>query len=144
MDTLPRLKCSQMVNVTAGVVQKGGLILVARRKTGSPLGGYWEFPGGKLMDGESPEQCLERELMEELNIQVRVGRHLLDNLHHYPEKSVCLIAYFAEYLAGEITYTDHDRVEWVSPHQLKDFLFAPADRPIAKCLQDMFPSAPVK
>ena len=124
----------QMLKVTAGIVRKEGLILLARRKKGDALEGCWEFPGGKVKEGESPAECLVRELMEELNIRVQVREHCMDNIHHYPEKTVCLMAWFADYLGGELSLSDHDRVEWVHPSRLMDYKLAPADIPIAQRL----------
>lgn len=123
-----------MIRVTAGVVQRGNTILIARKKQGKHLEGLWEFPGGKIRQGESPQACLERELMEELGIKVRVTAHFMDSAYEYPEKHIQLEVYKALYLEGEINLTDHDRVEWVPVGELGRYVFAPADQPVVKKL----------
>lgn len=119
-----------MIRVTAGIVQRGNTILIARKRPGTHLEGLWEFPGGKIREGESPEACLERELMEELGIKVRVTAHFMNSAYEYPGKEICLEVYQALYLEGGIKLTDHDQVEWVQVSELSLYVFAPADRPV--------------
>ena len=125
-----------MVIVTAGIIRKDNNILVARRKKGKHMEGYWEFPGGKIREGESPETCLKRELQEELGMEIKIGSYLMDSIYHYPEKTVCLKAYFAEYKSGTIQYNDHDQVEWTTIPELVHYRFAPADLPIVERLME--------
>jgi 8-oxo-dGTP diphosphatase len=113
--------------VTAGVVIREGRVLVARRKAGSHLGGLWEFPGGKLEPGESPEECLARELREELGISVRVGRVLETVYHRYPEKNVLLLFYACQITGGEPQALDAANVAWVRRAELSDLEWVPAD-----------------
>ncbi len=123
-----------MIRVTAGIVQRGNTILIARKRPGKHMEGLWEFPGGKIREGESAEACLERELMEELGIKVRVTAHFMDSAYEYPGKQICLEVYQALYLEGGITLTDHDQVEWVQVSELSRYAFAPADQPVVKRL----------
>ncbi len=113
--------------VTAGVVIQDGHVLVARRKAGSHLAGLWEFPGGKLEPGESPEECLARELREELGVSVRVGRVLETVYHRYPEKNVLLLFYACELTDGEPQALDVADVAWVRRAELSDLDWVPAD-----------------
>jgi 8-oxo-dGTP diphosphatase len=120
--------------VIAGIVEKDGKILIARRAKGSRFEGKWEFPGGKLEPGESQEECLVRELMEELNIKCRIGDMFLSNMFRYIGVSIELVIYKAEYISGEVTLKDHDESAWVSPHELKKYDFVMADRPAVEKL----------
>lgn len=123
-----------MITVTAAIIFKGSKILIARKVPEKHMGGFWEFPGGKIEDGEAPENCLKREIKEELSIDVEVGDFFMENEHHYKEKSILLKAYFCKHLSGEITLNDHDKVEWVEKSELQNFNFAPADVPFVKAL----------
>jgi 8-oxo-dGTP diphosphatase len=82
-----------LITVTAAIIQKENRIFAARRKRGRHLEGMWEFPGGKLEPGESPEVCLARELAEELGIKTTVGRYLGESVYDYGEKVIKLLAY---------------------------------------------------
>lgn len=128
------IQANEMLNVTAGIIKRNEKILIARRKAGKHLGGFWEFPGGKLEENETPEECLKREIREELGIEIRVQSHFMDSIFQYPEKSICLLVYWAEYLRGDIVLTDHDKAEWVIVNELGQYEFAPADKPIVAAL----------
>ena len=121
--------------VTAGVVIRDGRVLVARRKTGSHLAGLWEFPGGKLEPGESPEECLARELREELGVSVRVGRVLETIYHRYPQKNVLLLFYACELGGGEPQALDVAEVAWVRREELSNLDWVPADVAFVKRLK---------
>jgi len=123
-----------MITVTAAIIHKESKILIARRTPHKHLGGLWEFAGGKIEAGESAEECLKRELKEELGITVKVGDFYMENHHQYPEKEILLKAYFCELVSGDIVLNDHDQVEWVERTEFKNYQFAPADIPIIKAL----------
>ena len=119
------------IDVVAGIIQReDGKILLARRKPGSHLAGYWEFPGGKIEDGESPEECLERELREELGIITKTGAFVAESVYDYGKKTVRLMAYFVQYRGDEFVLDSHDRVEWVHLSEVDDYQLAPADMPL--------------
>jgi 8-oxo-dGTP diphosphatase len=124
-----------MIRVTAGIIERGGKYLIARRAPGKHMAGRWEFPGGKIEPGESPEECLERELMEEFRIRVEVGAHLVDSTHDYGSKIICLMGYFTRYIDGSFHLVDHDRIHWVSVSEMDDYDFAPADLPLIAALK---------
>jgi 8-oxo-dGTP diphosphatase len=124
-----------MIIVTAALILRGDRILIARRHRGDPLDGLWEFPGGKLEAGETPEQCLKRELREEFGIEARVGDFFMSNQHRYPHLAIELLAYWAEHLSGEFRLSDHDAIEWARFPDLARYAFAPADIPIVERLR---------
>jgi len=134
-----------MKKVAAGIIEKDGKILIAHRKTGKCVGQNWEFPGGKLEDGETPEECLKRELKEELDIDVEILSYFTtgifycgENLCHTDESKIELMAYKVKYLSGEVKLVDHDDYKWVFPQELKDYIFTIPDRPIVeKILQNL-------
>jgi 8-oxo-dGTP diphosphatase len=122
------------VLVAAGVLSREGRILAARRKRGSHLGGHWEFPGGKIEPDESPEECLVRELSEEIGVRVRAREILEVVFHRYPEKSVLLLFYRCELVDGEPRPLECDEVRWVSLADLPSLNWAPADIPFVERL----------
>jgi 8-oxo-dGTP diphosphatase len=122
--------------VAAAVIEKEGKILIARRKQGDTQSGKWEFPGGKIEPGETPEACLKRELREELGIEAEVGAFLCSTRFAYLHMAVELLFYRTAYVSGEITLREHDRIEWVSPEALTDFDFLEADRPVLEKLKE--------
>ena len=91
--------------VTAAVIERDGAILVARRAPGHKLAGLWEFPGGKVEDGESLEECLRRELVEELGISCSIGTVVAGSECHHGDYAIRLIALRATILTGEISLT---------------------------------------
>jgi mutator protein MutT len=118
---------SHPIEVSAGLVFRGGKLLITRRPPGSHLGGLWEFPGGKREAGESFEQCLRRELAEELGIEVQVLELVEDLTHHYPERSVHLKFYRCRWLRHEPrAILCHDWA-WIGPEQMPDYKFPAAD-----------------
>jgi 8-oxo-dGTP diphosphatase len=122
------------IKVTAAILEKDGRIIIAQRKSKDYLAGKWEFPGGKIEAGETPEECLARELKEEFDIEVSVGNFLGSNIHHYDHISIELMAFRTFWDGGQITSTDHMDYQWVTVEQLAEFDFAPADRPFVNRL----------
>ena len=125
-----------MINVTAAILRRQNEILIARRPIGDQLEKKWEFPGGKVEDGETPEKCLSRELQEELDIETAVGAHLISNEHHYDHCSICLMAYEVVLVNGTPAPGFHDKIKWVAIENLDNYDFAPADLPIVSFLLD--------
>ena len=123
-----------LMKVTAAVIEKDGKVLVCRRRPGDASGGLWEFPGGKLEDGETAELGLERELAEELGVRVRVGELLCAVPYRSPALSIELLAYRVEHVSGEFRPTDHDEVRWAAPSELDESLFSGPDRPVVRRL----------
>lgn len=123
-----------MILVTAGIIYRGKEILIARRSATKHLGGLWEFPGGKVEEGETEMECLKRELEEELGIVVDVGDFFMENEHQYGAKKILLKAYICEHVSGEFVLNDHDCIEWVGKERFRDYNFAPADVPFIDAL----------
>ncbi len=124
-----------IVKVTAAILVKDNRILIARRGPDDHPADKWEFPGGKIEDRETPEQCLKREMKEEFDIDVSVGEYLGSSIYHYDHISIELLAYRVYWEGGIIRMNAHDDVQWITPEQIAGFDFAPADRAIIEILQ---------
>lgn len=126
--------------VAAAVIIEDGRVLLTRRNEGQHLAGMWEFPGGKLEDGESPEEALVRECREECGIEVGVAE-VLDVTHHrYPEKDVLLLFYRCELRAGEVRHLQVADHAWVAPGDLGAYALPPADLRVVTRIQALFGS----
>jgi 8-oxo-dGTP diphosphatase len=121
--------------VTAAVIERDGHILIAKRKQGKQHVGNWEFPGGTLEEGETPEQCLKRELQEELAITAEVGGLICISEYSYtPDWTIRLLAYRTTVISGIFNLNDHEEIRWVKPTDLANYDFPEADRPIVEKL----------
>ncbi|WP_018213069.1 8-oxo-dGTP diphosphatase MutT [Desulfitobacterium hafniense] len=125
-----------MKDVTAAIIIRGEEVLIVRRAPGEKHAGSWEFPGGKVEPGETPEACLKRELAEEFGIEAEVQKFIKAGLYEYPQGSIRLLTYLVKILHGEIELRVHDRCEWVGVNQLLNYELLPADVPIADYLQE--------
>ena len=117
----------ETIDVTCAIIERGGMVLVARRGPKMHLAGLWEFPGGKIHANETPEACVAREVCEELGIHIGPGRRLSQSVHEYPEKRVRLIPFICEYLEGEMAPVEHDECRWIWPDELMTLEWCPAD-----------------
>lgn len=104
-------------------------LLIVRRGPGQSGAGHWEFPGGKVERGESPEQALAREILEELDLPIRVGTLFGEVEHAYPSKTIRLRLYWAESLHGDLKLTEHDAFKWMLPAEIDVLELSEADRP---------------
>jgi 8-oxo-dGTP diphosphatase len=118
------------IHVACAVIERDGLVLAAQRSATMAMPLAWEFPGGKIHHGESPEECLRRELVEELGIRVRVGRPLPLSTHSYPSFTITLYPFVCSIEAGEITLNEHAAVAWLTPERLHELEWAEADLPV--------------
>jgi 8-oxo-dGTP diphosphatase len=125
----------KVVEVAAGLVYREGRYLIARRNPGVHLAGFWEFPGGKCEAGETLEECLRRELFEELGIRIEVPTPFQIVRHEYDEKIVELHFFHCRIESGQAAAIECAEIRWVSPHELDNFEFPPADRPIIEALR---------
>lgn len=123
------------VDVVCALIQQEGNILGARRKGSSSRAGKWEFPGGKVKNGEIPEEAIVREIDEELGISIRMIKRLPSLVHHYPETSIRLIPFICTWEKGRITLTDHDQYAWISGEKLYEYEWSDADKNLILFLQ---------
>ena len=125
------------VVVAAAVLIDQGRVLLTRRLDGRHLAGMWEFPGGKLEPGESPEDAVVRECAEECGIEVEVV-DILDVTHHrYPEKDVLLLFYRCRLVAGEVQHRQVADHAWVAPSELDEFTLPPGDARIVQRIRSL-------
>ncbi|MGN7408773.1 MULTISPECIES: (deoxy)nucleoside triphosphate pyrophosphohydrolase [unclassified Sporosarcina] len=106
-----------------------GEILCAQRSENMTLSGYWEFPGGKIEKGETPQGALVREIKEELCCEITVGSFVENTIYDYDSVSICLKTYYAEIQNGTVTAQEHSELKWVPWHDLLTLQWAPADIP---------------
>jgi 8-oxo-dGTP diphosphatase len=126
-NATPSSSVPNAIDVSAGLVFRNGLLLITQRRPGDHLGGLWEFPGGKRHAGESDEDCLRRELTEELGVEVEVGELLATVEHQYPEKAVRLKFFRCRWLRNEPAAIDCHAFAWVNGEQLSSYQFPAAD-----------------
>lgn len=118
---------TDMIIVAAGVVSQNGKIMLCQRKPSDRLGLKWEFPGGKLEIGETPQQALERELREELDIETRTGRILDIRCDFSSGKEIMILFFRSEWLSGTPKTVDCNAIAWAEPSELLAYDLAPAD-----------------
>ena len=122
-------------NVVVGLILDGqGRVLVSQRVEGAHMGGFWEFPGGKRRALEGRQEALERELKEELGIQVLEARPLMALKHNYPDRCVCLDVFLVQTYEGRPVSLESQPIAWILPQDLKNIRFLPADKPIIEAL----------
>lgn len=125
-----------MVEVVCGIIGDGeGRYLACKRPQGKHLGGLWEFPGGKVDAGETPQIALARELMEELGIKVEVGDALEAVIWNYERGPIRLQPYFCRILEGEPAAIEHEQLLWCAAEDFAALLWADADLPVLEQLR---------
>ena len=120
------------VRVAAGVIERADQVLITQRAAKAHQGGLWEFPGGKLEPGESPEDALARELAEELAITVTECRPLIEVAHDYGDKRVRLFVYVVSQFTGAPTGVEGQPMQWVDRSRLTSYEFPAANLPIVQ------------
>ncbi len=117
--------------VVAGLMREGRAVLLSQRRATQAMPLKWEFPGGKVEPGESPEEALERELVEELGVRVSVGPIWDVLFHRYPDFDLLMLVYVCALIPGETPRCrDVEDLAWVAPERLGDYDVLPADRPL--------------
>ena len=128
-----------MKDVSAGIITCNGKLLIAQRRHGKNQEYLWEFPGGKLEEGETLPQCLQREIKEELDKEITIGDFFMTSVYEYENGAIRLHAYFATMNKPEIpSHIDHEQVKWIDWTQIDDYTFAPADIPIKNALKKLY------
>ncbi|HFI0304643.1 TPA: (deoxy)nucleoside triphosphate pyrophosphohydrolase [Streptococcus suis] len=125
----------KIINVVAAVIEKDGKIFCAQRPEEKSLGGYWEFPGGKLEIGETPEEALIREIKEEFDSEIEIISFLNEASYEYDFGIVTMKTYLSKLVDGELTLLEHQDSKWLPIEQLDELKWAPVDIPAVKCLQ---------
>lgn len=139
--TAVRSMAESRLEVAIGIVIRQGRVLICRRRKDDHLAGYWEFPGGKREPGETLEQCLERELAEELSIRVTPFHAFPPIDHDYATVSVRLYPYLCRCDGGEAQPSACDELRWVQPHELPNYRFPPANDELIRDLVDRLQSS---
>ena len=116
----------KIINVVAAAIEKDGKIFCAQRPEGKSLGGYWEFPGGKLEEGESPD--------EELNSQIEIISFVNEASYDYDFGTVVMKTFHAKLVSGNLDLLEHQDSAWLEPSRLKTLNWAPVDRPAVELL----------
>ena len=121
--------------VVAGLLVQNGLVLICQRRPDQPMALQWEFPGGKIESGESPEQALARELQEELGIQATIGPHVTHIRHNYRHGGAVDLQFFAvPSFEGELQNKIFHQLKWVKLEDLPEYDFLAADRGLIRDL----------
>lgn len=120
------------IHVTCAIIERDGLVLAAQRSAMMSLPLKWEFPGGKIHQDESPEECLRREIAEEMSVQISIGNSLPPSTHNYPAFSITLYPFVCSIESGEIILAEHAAIAWLVPEQLHTLDWAEADIPVVK------------
>lgn len=119
----------------AVIIDRDGKILIDRRKSAGEMGGLWEFPGGKIELGETIEECITREVKEELALDIAVGDRLTTITHTYETFKVTLYVHYCQYLSGKPQPIECEEILWVNSSQLSRYRFPPANAKIINLLQ---------
>lgn len=125
----------KQINVVGAVLLQNGKILCAQRSEHMSLPLLWEFPGGKIEAGETPQEALKRELEEELTIEAEVGEQVESTTFEYDFGIVILTTFYCALIAGEPTLTEHAEIRWLVPDKLSQLEWAPADIPAVEKIQ---------
>ena len=136
--TQPLLKMPRVIVVAGALIDADGRVLITKRPNGKEMAGLWEFPGGKIEEGETPEQALIRELKEELNIETKGSclAPLSFASHQYEKFHLLMPLFICRRWWGNILALESQEVLWVWPKKLRDFDMPPADEPLVSMLRD--------
>jgi 8-oxo-dGTP diphosphatase len=136
-----QLTMPKEVDVAIGILVEpdshGWRLLITRRPDTAILGGYWEFPGGKLETGETPGECLSREFAEEVGLTIEVGRPLPVIEHRYDHGHIRLHPFFCRRIDGELRNLHVAEHRWIRPGELKDYKFPPANEELMDAIRQM-------
>ncbi|MGB5592724.1 MAG: 8-oxo-dGTP diphosphatase MutT [Crocosphaera sp.] len=117
------------------IYNDAGLILIDRRPSKGLLGGLWEFPGGKIEANETVEDCIKREILEEIDIEIEVGEHLVTLDHDYTHFKVTLFVHIGRYVKGEPKPIECEEIRWVTLEEIDSFPFPKANIKIIEMLK---------
>lgn len=129
----------KQIHVVGAVITRDGLVMCAQRGDDGNLPGLWEFPGGKIEQGESKQAALMREITEELGCTVEVGREVTTTTHEYEFGEVTLTTFYCRLVAGTPKLTEHASIKWLRPDELETIPWAPADIPAIALIRAELP-----
>jgi len=118
------------VSIAIAIIHRDGCVLIARRRADAHLPNLWEFPGGKCLPGETPEECVVREVREEVGIEVQVVRERQTIHHCYPDRAVEIHPFDCDWVAGDARALGCAVMKWVQLEDLSEYLFPPANGPL--------------
>jgi mutator protein MutT len=121
--------------IAAAIIEKDGKVLIAQRSKNDGLQGKWEFPGGKVEEGETLHECLKRELFEELSIRAEVGEHVCTSTFLHKDTIFDMYVFKVPFFTGTLTLNEHMAVHWVTPQELSNYEFPDPDLPIVNLLK---------
>lgn len=124
------------IHVACAIIERGRKVLCTQRSESVSMPLKWEFPGGKINEGESPQECLKRELAEELGIEVTIGAPLSVSTYQYPAFSVTLYPFICKIKSGEIILHEHAAMKWLTPEELRNLDWPEANWPVIKEYQE--------
>ncbi len=130
-----RIATHPPIDVVAGVIRRDDRFLITQRMANDTLGGYWEFPGGKVEPGEELRDALRRELLEELGVETKIGAQIHHVVHAYPDRDVRLYFFAATILSGEPQKIEVADLAWVTSAQFSAYEFPAADLPLLNQLR---------
>ena len=125
---------SSPIRVVGAVFIEENRFLACRKAPGKSLAGMWEFPGGKIESGETPEQALAREIKEELSVTATVGDKVATTVYEYDFATIELTTFLCAIESGDLILSDHDATRWVSPAEAQELDWAPADVPAVELI----------
>ena len=129
-----------MTEVVAALIRKGDKFMICQRPANKARGLLWEFVGGKVEPGETKEQALIRECREELAITVDVGSAFTEVTHVYPDLTIHLTLFNAAIASGTPQMLEHNDIRWITPAEIGDYEFCPADEVILQRIAEKFPT----
>ena len=124
-----------IIEVAAGILRRGERILLTERIGDSPFAGLWEFPGGKLDEGECAEVALQREIAEELGVDILAASHLMQLEHQYDDRRVRIDFFLVEDWSGDPSGLDGQALRWISINEVSAGDLLPADAPVIEALR---------
>ena len=126
-----------MREVTASIILRDDRVLIAQRPPADKLAGKWEFPGGKIEAGETPQECLKREIKEEFDVEIEVLDFFAESVYAYESGTIKLLAFWCRWLAGDFNLKVHSRIVWADYKGLDLYDYAPADIPLVEKLKSL-------
>lgn len=128
------------VHAVAGLIVRDGKLLVAERPEGKPYSGYWEFPGGKVENGEDSISAMKRELLEEIGVEATELEHMFDHLHAYPDKTVLLELWRVKDFNGEPRAKEAQELRWVDYDEMMHLQLLEGNLAIISQIKSVFTS----